>query len=114
VRELREFRALHSEFEAKGIVVAGVTRDGPASNTLWSGRLHLPYPLLSDVNGDFGRSLGVMRRLGIASWTLELYRRKTLLVDGGGLIAAVWDDVKVRGHAREVLRVASALPRAVD
>jgi peroxiredoxin Q/BCP len=114
VRELREFRALHSEFEAKGITVAGMTRDGPASNKLWADRLHLPYPLLSDVDGDVGRGLGVMRRIGIASWTLELYRRKTMLVDGGGLIAAVWDDVKVRGHAREVLQVASALPRAID
>jgi peroxiredoxin len=37
-----------------------------------------------------------------------------MLVDGAGLIAAVWNDVKVRGHAREVLQVASALPSAMD
>jgi peroxiredoxin Q/BCP len=89
--------------------VAGVTRDTLESNVATAQRLRLPYPLLSDRAGIAGRAFGVTHRLGIGSWSIELFRRTTFLVDREGLIAAVWEKVKLRGHAREVLEMAKRL-----
>jgi peroxiredoxin Q/BCP len=109
VRELREFRAHHSEFAAAGVAVAGVSRDAVQTNRDWAGRLELPFPLLSDLDGGFGARLGVIRTLQLGPWKIEFLRRSTLLAGTDGRIAAVWHDVKIRGHARQVLDAALAL-----
>jgi peroxiredoxin Q/BCP len=109
VRELREFRAHHSEFAAIGVAVAGVSRDSPPVNAWWSRRMHLPYPVLSDRDGDAGRAIGIVRRVPIGPWTIDLVRRSTLLVDRDGRIAATWTDVHARGHALVVLEAARRL-----
>ena len=94
-----------------GLAVAGVSRDSPESARGWAKRLHLPYPLLTDADGEAGRQFGVVRKLGIAGWTIEFFRRSTFLIDFHGNVAAVWGDVKVRGHALEVMEVADAIGR---
>jgi peroxiredoxin Q/BCP len=109
VRELREFRAHHSEFVSKGVALAGASRDSVESSRHWTRRLAIPYPLLSDHDGALGLALGVVRTIKVGAWKIEFLRRSTLLAGTDGRIAAVWTDVKVRGHAREVLEVAHAL-----
>ena len=111
MRELREFRAHHDELQRHGLAVAGVTRDSVASNLYWTERLHLPYPLLSDPEGRVGRAFNVVRRIGIGSWHVEFFRRSTFLIDERGEIAAAWGDVKIRGHAKDVLTMARTLAR---
>ena len=92
-------------------MVAAVTRDKPEVNHTWATRLRLPYPILSDVEGDAGRSFGVIRGVGVGSWKLEFFRRATFLIDMHGTVSAVWRSVKVRGHAEEVMKLARALAR---
>lgn len=112
MRELREFRVHHDLFVEHGLVVAGVTRDSVESNRTWSERLRLPYPLLSDPDGVAGAALGVTRRIPLGAWNIEFFRRTTFLVDFHGQVAAVWRDVKLRGHAKDVFETANALGRA--
>lgn len=52
-----------------------------------------------------------MRRLGIGTWTIELFRRRTVLADRHGVVAALWEKVHMRGHAAEVLTAARTLER---
>jgi peroxiredoxin Q/BCP len=94
-----------------GVAVAAVNADSVAANRSWSQRLHLPYPLLSDPERSAAAAFGGLMRFGIAGWTVELFRRRTVLAGGDGVIAAVWDKVPARGHAAEVLRAARALER---
>lgn len=109
MRELREFRVAHDQFAEQGLVVAGVNRDTPESNDEWARKLDLPYPVLSDVERRAGEAFRVMRRVGVGAWNVEVFRRSTFLIDAQGLIAAVWGNVKVRGHAAQVLVAARAL-----
>lgn len=109
MRELREFRAHHLEFVAAGVTLVGASRDSVDSNRHWTQRLAIPFPLLSDRDGSLGRALGVIRTVRIGAWKVEFLRRSTLLAGPDGRIAAVWSDVKIRGHAREVLDAALAL-----
>lgn len=111
MRELREFRAHHSEFAANNVAVAGVTRDTVESNHHWVERLRLLYPLLSDRDSVAGDAFGVTRRIGIGEWKIEFFRRSTFLIDARGVIAMAWENVKVRGHAPEVLEAVRALPK---
>ena len=110
MRELREFRAHHGEFVAAGLGVAGVCRDDVAANRHWTERLELPYPILSDADGVLGRSLGVLRSLRVGGWSVEFLRRATLLAGTDGRLAAVWTNVRIRGHAAQVLEVARGAP----
>lgn len=106
---MREFRVHHSEFTAAGIAVAGVSRERATSNAEWTKRLGLPYPLLSDREGEAGRAFGVTRHVGLGAWNVEFFRRTTFLADASGTIASVWESVKARGHAAQVLEAARAL-----
>ncbi len=62
--------------------------------------------MLSDADGQVGRALGIVTRVGIGTWHLEFFRRTTFLIDARGIISAAWGKVRVRGHAQEVLSVA--------
>ena len=111
MRELREFRERHPEYRRSGIEVAGINADSVENNRAWAERLRLPFPLLSDPERTAAGAFGGLRRFGIGAWTIELFRRRTVLADRRGLIAALWERVRIRGHAAEVLTAALALDR---
>jgi peroxiredoxin Q/BCP len=92
--------------------VAGVTRDSIESNRSWARRLRLPYPLLADEEGLVGEAFGVRRRIGLGGWNVDFFKRATFLIDLEGTIAAVWREVRVRGHALEVLEMAKTVSRS--
>jgi len=110
VLEMREFRAAHADFEAARVKVAGVTVDTLESCRRWAARLRLPFPLLSDSAREAGTACHVLRRVGLAGWNVEFFRRSTFLVDAEARVRAVWGDVAIRRHARAVLEAARALP----
>ena len=89
-----------------------MSRDTIESHRAWIRRLQLPFPLLHDRDRAAARALGMFRTVGLGGWSVELFRRSTVLVDDEGLIAAIWGRVKIRGHATEVLEAARALRRA--
>ena len=111
LRELREFREHHGEFQEAGVEVAGINADTVAGNRHWSERLRLPYPLLSDPERRAAEAFGGLRRIAVGGWKIEFFRRRTLLADRSGRVAAVWDQVRLRGHAAEVLAASRALER---
>jgi peroxiredoxin Q/BCP len=106
---MREFRVHHSEFQQAEIALAGVTLDSVESCRQWAARLELPYPLLSDVTREAGQAFHVLNDFGIGAWKIEFFSRTTFLADTGGVVRAVWGDVKLRGHALQVLEAARAL-----
>lgn len=107
---MREFRAHHDEFVEAGAAVAGISLDPLERAKAWAERLDLPYPILSDADRGAGRAFGLIRRIGIGGWSLDLMRRATVLADRHGVIRAVWEDVKIRNHALEVLETVRRLP----
>ena len=68
--------------------------------------------MLSDPERRAAGAFGGLRRISVAGWTLEYFRRRTVLADRHGVVAAIWDKVRIRGHAAEVLTTARALERA--
>ena len=100
---MREFRAHHEAFAEIGATVAGISLDPIERAMAWAERLALPYPILSDADRRAGEAFGLIRRLGIGGWTIELLKRATIVADRDGFIRAVWEEVKIKTHAKEVL-----------
>jgi peroxiredoxin Q/BCP len=102
-REAHDFQRLLPEFEAAGVRVFGVSVDDQASHATFAQGCGLTFPLLSDEGGALARALGILHpERGYA-------KRTTYLVGADGRIRHIWEDVRVEGHAEEVLARARAL-----
>lgn len=108
--ENKDFSAMKGEFEAAGVALLGVSKDPPAKHQKFIAKHGLTAPLASDAEeGGLSDALGVWAEKQMYGKTYMGMVRATYLVDAEGRIAQVWDKVKVKGHAEEVLAAARAL-----
>ncbi|MFN4038645.1 MAG: peroxiredoxin [Erythrobacter sp.] len=108
--ENKDFSAMKADFDAAGVVLLGVSKDPPAKHQKFIAKHGLTAPLASDAEeGGLSDALGVWAEKQMYGKTYMGMVRSTYLVDAAGRIAQVWDKVKVKGHAEEVLAAAKAL-----
>ena len=98
--EACSFRDHHAELRAAGAEVLGLSAQPPAEQAEAAGRLHLPFPLLSDPELRLGAALD-LPTFGVDGMTL--YRRLTLVVDDGVIDHVFYPVFPPDGHADEVL-----------
>lgn len=91
-----EFSELNKEFRKLNTWVFGMSRDNLDSHQRFCHKHNIHLPLLSDLEGDYGKKLGVLKETGG-------FKRTTILAGRDGKIKHIWEDVKANGHAREVL-----------
>ncbi|MDP3764156.1 MAG: peroxiredoxin [bacterium] len=91
-----EFSQLNKEFKKQNTLVFGMSRDSLDSHTRFCNKNNIHLPLLSDVNGEYGRKLGLLKESGS-------YIRTTALIGRDGKIKHIWENVKANDHAAEVL-----------
>ena len=101
--EACEFRDLDRAFGKKGAVVIGVSPDGEASHEKFRGKFGLPFVLVSDADKKIVEAYGVWKEKSMYGRKYMGVERTTFLIDEKGRIAGVWEKVKVKGHAEEVL-----------
>jgi peroxiredoxin Q/BCP len=105
-----EFTALAPEFEKAGAALLGVSKDPPKKHAKFIEKHGLKAPLASDAaEGGLSDVLGIWTEKQQYGRTYMGMVRTTYLVGTDGKIAKVWNKVKVKGHADEVLAVAKAL-----
>lgn len=108
--ENKDFSALLPQFEAAGVAVLGISKDPPKKHLKFAEKHGLTAPLASDAEQDgLSDALGVWKEKSMYGRTYMGMERTTLLVDAAGKIARVWEKVKVKGHAEDVLEAAKAL-----
>lgn len=104
-----DFSALADAFAAANAVVIGVSRDAVKKLDRFKAKHDLKVILGSDEDGIVCEAYGtwVMKKLyGREYMGVE---RATFLIDGAGLVRRVWRNVKVKGHAEQVLEAAQSL-----
>jgi peroxiredoxin Q/BCP len=84
------------------VAVVGASADTPADNAAFAQKQNLHFPLLSDPAATAIEALGIKSERGVA-------KRTTFLIDGSGTVRRIWENVRVDGHADEVLAAAKAL-----
>ncbi|MDE0102000.1 MAG: peroxiredoxin [Bryobacterales bacterium] len=97
------FRDALAEFSAENCAVVGVSTNTVESHRRFRSRHSLPFRLVSDRDQAIAKAYGVWREkllFGRKFWGTV---RSTFVIDEGGRIHAVFDRVRVAGHAKQVL-----------
>lgn len=103
-KEAKEFSALRSEFKKKKALVIGISPDSEASHAEFIKKHDLAVELLSDPDKKVCNLYGAWRKKTMAGRQYMGVVRTTFLIDPEGTIVRVWEKVRVKGHADEVLR----------
>jgi len=102
------FRDLFAELTAAGAArVFGLSTQSAAYQQELHGRLHLPFPILSDERLEFTRAL---RLPTFEAWRGTLIKRITLIIRDGRIEHAFYPIFPPDAHAAEVLAWLSAHP----
>ena len=108
--ENKDFTALADDFAAAGVALLGVSKDTATKHLKFAEKHGLTVPLASDAaEGGLSDALGIWAEKVNYGRTYMGMVRTTYLVDANGVIAQVWNKVKVAGHAAAVLAAARAL-----
>lgn len=108
--EAKDFSALAGDFERAGVALLGVSKDSPQKHLNFIAKQNLAVPLATDApEGGLSDALGVWTEKSMYGKKFMGMVRTTYLLDAEGRIARVWDKVKVKDHAAEVLEAAKAL-----
>lgn len=108
-REAIDFNRLRGEFEKAGAVILGVSPDSVASHDKFKKKHGLGLDLAADEEKAMLEAYGVWREKSMYGRKFMGVVRTTVLIDREGRVAKVWSNVKVDGHADEVLAAAKAL-----
>jgi peroxiredoxin Q/BCP len=109
-REAIAFSRLANDFTASGTALLGVSADPPKAQEAFRDKHALTVPLGSDLTHAMLKHYGVWGNKTMYGKSFEGIIRTTVLIDEGGRVARIWRNVKVDGHAEEVLAAARALP----
>ena len=107
--EAQDFTARLADFTAGGTTVIGVSKDSVKAHDKFCKKHGLSVILASDEAGHTCEDYGVWVEKSMYGKTYMGVERTTVLIDGAGKVAQVWNKVSVKGHADEVLAAAKAL-----
>ena len=98
IKEACSLRNAEEELASLGVQVLGVSTDGVKSHEKFRDKFSLNFPLLSDKSRKIVNLYGVR-------WKFFPFiaRRATFLIEKGGRIAYIWNNVKSSSHAEEIL-----------
>jgi peroxiredoxin Q/BCP len=88
-----------------GAVVLGVSPDGVASHAKFKKKYQLPFPLLADPDHAVAERYGAWGEKSMYGRKYFGILRTTFVIDGSGRIVRVFEKVKPKGHAAQVLEV---------
>ncbi len=101
--EVMEFNGLHSQFQAMGVTVFGLSKDSVKSHDRFGAKMGITLPLLSDHGGRMMEDWGAFGEKLFFGKLVQGVLRQTFLIDAQGTIAKIWKVGRVKGHAAEVL-----------
>jgi peroxiredoxin Q/BCP len=101
--EACEFRDNWKAVHKAGAVVLGVSPDPVASHTRFRDKYDLPFPLLADVDHKTAEAYGVWGEKSMYGRKYFGILRTTFIIDEDGKVTRVFEKVKPKGHAAEVL-----------
>ena len=107
--EACNFRDDYSAYKKENVQILGVSVDSVKSHKKFQEKYSLPFPLLADVDHKVVEQYGVWQEKKMMGRTYMGIARTTYLIDGKGMIAKVFINVKPSEHSQEVLEALKAL-----
>lgn len=107
--EALDFSRLAKAFAKADTAVLGISADPVAKLDRFRSKHGLTIPLLSDESHAILEAYGVWGEKTLYGRKFMGVKRTTVLIGVDGRIAKIWHNVKVPGHAEEVLAAAKSL-----
>jgi thioredoxin-dependent peroxiredoxin len=108
-REAIDFTRLNADFAAAGTAVLGVSADPVKAQEAFRNKHQLSVPLISDERHEMLDAYGAWGEKSLYGRKFMGIIRTTVLIGADGRVARLWRNVRVDGHADEVLAAARAL-----
>ena len=101
--EGKGFRDEFQKFEENNIQIIGCSADTPIKQKKFCDRQNFQFPLLCDENHKMLKSYGVWGKKKFMGREYMGIIRMTYVIDKQGIIEKVYEKVKVKSHARDIL-----------
>ena len=101
--EACEFRDAAKTYTKKNAVIIGVSPDKAAAQAKFATKYDLPYTFVPDEDHSIAEAYGVWQEKSMYGRKYMGIARTTFVIDEKGKIARIFEKVKVKGHAAEVL-----------
>jgi peroxiredoxin Q/BCP len=101
--EACEFRDAWADVQRTGAVVLGVSPDTARSHQKFKSKFRLPFPLLADPDHKVAERYGAWGERSMYGRKFQGILRTTFVIGPDGRIRRVFERVKPKGHAAEVL-----------
>lgn len=101
-KEAQQFNELKEKFDDKDTMIVGISKDSVASHRRFADKFNLNFTLLADVERQAIEQYGVWQEKKLYGKPYMGVVRTTFVIDKG-VIVNIYNNVKVEGHAQEVL-----------
>jgi thioredoxin-dependent peroxiredoxin len=108
-REAIDFTRLERAFADEGAAVLGISADTVKAQESFRNKHQLSVPLISDEQHEMLEAYGAWGEKSMYGRTFMGIIRTTVLIGADGRVARIWRNVRVDGHADEVLTAVRAL-----
>ena len=108
-KEAIDFTRLMSKFATAGTAVLGVSADPVKAQEAFRNKHQLAVPLISDERHEMLEAYGAWGEKSLYGRKFMGIIRTTVLIGADGRVARIWRNVRVDGHAEQVLEAARAL-----
>ncbi len=100
--ETKDFSKLYQKFKKIKYEVVGISKDDIKSHIGFKKKYKVPFELLSDENIIVQKKYGVWGKKSFMGRKFMGTVRSTVAINKGKILK-VWNNVRVKGHAQEVL-----------
>ncbi len=102
-KEACGFRDDYSAYEKADVAIVGVSPDSVAKQAKFKEKWDLPFPLIADDDHSIADAYGVWGPKKFMGREYEGVHRTTFIIDAGGKIKHVFENVKPAEHSQEIL-----------
>jgi len=101
--EAKDFSKLYREFKKLNCEIFGISKDSVESHKKFISKFKIPFQLLSDEKIIALKKYGAWGEKSMYGKKFMGIKRTTVLINPKGKIIKIWNNVKVKDHAEEVL-----------
>ena len=101
--EAKDFTKLYKEFKKLNCEIFGISKDSVESHKKFISKFKIPFQLLSDDKIIALKKYGAWGEKSMYGKKFMGIKRTTVLINPKGKVIKIWNNVKVKDHAKEVL-----------
>jgi len=101
--EAKDFTKLYKQFKKLNCEIVGISKDSIESHKKFINKFKIPFQLLTDEKMITLKKYGAWGEKSMYGKKFMGIKRTTVLINPKGKIIKIWNNVKVKDHAKEVL-----------